>query len=343
MGARFRRFKRRLQEATSLAHEPSSDSPAAPSSPSSVTKKGSSAGSKSRKVKLKLSTLLVKGFEQTRKTLRTLLRKPLNRRQKRILYATALGIIIFSLLAVVIGKPLLAFVSDPSILKSWAERDPLIASLAFLGLMVIQIVIAFIPGEPLQLAAGYSFGLVWGTVLCVLGALIGSSIVFLLVKRFGLKLLHVFFSDDDLKAFVFFNDPKRRNALTFILMFIPGTPKDLFTYMLPLTPMNLSTWLFISIPARMLGIVGSTLIGSQFAANNHLVAIGISIVAVICSVAGILYYKNLVQEQERKRLLASEETLKRAAAAARATMAPNTYPTPKNDSPAEKTGESKSS
>ena len=44
----------------------------------------------------------------------------------------------------------------------------------------------------------------------------------------------------------FLNTVQKRDALMFLLMFIPGTPKDLLSYFVPLTDMPLRTWLFIT-------------------------------------------------------------------------------------------------
>lgn len=58
---------------------------------------------------------------------------------------------------------------------------------------VLQVLVAIIPGEPLEIAGGYAFGAVWGTVLCLLGAFLGSAAVFAVVRKWGVPLVEVFF------------------------------------------------------------------------------------------------------------------------------------------------------
>ena len=41
--------------------------------------------------------------------------------------------------------------------------------LAYIGITAFQVVIALVPGEPVEFVAGYAFGPVWGTVLCIIG------------------------------------------------------------------------------------------------------------------------------------------------------------------------------
>ena len=65
-----------------------------------------------------------------------------------------------------------------------------------MGMMTLQIVVAFIPGEPLEIAAGYAFGAWQGTVLCLLGAAGGSIGVFLLVRTLGVRAVELFVRND---------------------------------------------------------------------------------------------------------------------------------------------------
>lgn len=48
---------------------------------------------------------------------------------------------------------------------------------------MLQVVVAMIPGEPVEILAGLLYGPLWGTLSCMLGILIGSLIVYFLVRR----------------------------------------------------------------------------------------------------------------------------------------------------------------
>ena len=95
---------------------------------------------------------------------------------------SAAGIALFLLLSLAIfwfvGKPFLAFVSEPEKFRLWVDGHGIWGRLAFLGMMLLQVFVAIIPGEPLEIGAGYAFGAVEGTILCILGAGIGSALVF---------------------------------------------------------------------------------------------------------------------------------------------------------------------
>ena len=58
-----------------------------------------------------------------------------------------------------------------------------------LGLQVLQILIAFIPGEFVESGMGFAFGAPIGALLCYIGLAIGEALVFILIRRFGTRAL----------------------------------------------------------------------------------------------------------------------------------------------------------
>ncbi|AMP20546.1 hypothetical protein AZF37_04605 [endosymbiont 'TC1' of Trimyema compressum] len=53
------------------------------------------------------------------------------------------------------------------------------------GLQALQIVVAFIPGEITQIAAGYLFGTVQGSLISLVGLFIGAAITFYIARILG--------------------------------------------------------------------------------------------------------------------------------------------------------------
>lgn len=58
------------------------------------------------------------------------------------------------------------------------------APLIFLGVYVVGTIL-MVPGSPFTLAAGMSFGLIWGTILSVLASMITITVCFLLAREFA--------------------------------------------------------------------------------------------------------------------------------------------------------------
>ena len=182
-------------------------------------------------------------------------------RSKKIVSASV--IVAFILFCAVvgwfIGRPLIQFVGEPEKFRNWVQISGIWGMVAFVGMTVFQVIIAFVPGEPLEIGAGYAFGAVWGTVLCIIGITIGSLIVFWLVRTFGVKLLEVFFTYEKIKSLKFLQNEKRLALITFFLFFLPGTPKDLLTYFVGLTKIDFKGFLFIVAVARIPSVITESL------------------------------------------------------------------------------------
>ena len=72
-------------------------------------------------------------------------------------------------------------------------------------IQILQVVVAFIPGEFVELASGIMFGPVLGLVLCLIGLNIGTIIIFGLVKLLGKPFVDENVSDHNQK-FLFLNN-----------------------------------------------------------------------------------------------------------------------------------------
>lgn len=162
--------------------------------------------------------------------------------------------------------------------------------LVLLGLQILQIFIALIPGELLESAAGFAFGPWLGTAICYTGLVIGSSMVFLLTRKFGVRLVEVFISREKINQLRFINTETKRNGLIFLLFFIPGTPKDLFTYFVGLTDMKLGTFLAISLIARIPSVLSSTFGGHLLGEGNYIGAVILYGVTGAVSLIGMASY-----------------------------------------------------
>ena len=223
-------------------------------------------------------------------TCKTIARKGPTPRQRRLTLLAFASFSIGMLFCAFMAWLIASIARDPSGFALLLEEHFVLATVSYALVNTLQVFAAFIPGEPLELVAGYLFG-TWGGLLVVsAGLALGEALVFVLVKRYGTRLVHLFVSQEKLDELSFFHNTKRLNVVVFLLMFIPGTPKDLVTYIVGLTPMRLSTWMAICVPARVLSIVASTVVGAQVAQDNWQLALAIFGVTCVVSVGGLLYY-----------------------------------------------------
>lgn len=214
-------------------------------------------------------------------------------KKKIYLFAIIVALIFIGAVGYLVGKPMVEFVREPERFRAWVDSSGFASRVIFVGMVVFQLIIALIPGEPLEMGAGYAFGAVEGTILCIIGCVIGSALVFLFVRRFGVKLVEVFFPREKIRSLRFLQDSRRLNLLTFIVFFIPGTPKDLLSYFIGLTDMKLGTWLLITAVARIPSIVTSTVTGDALGLKDYQFALIAFGVTLALSLAGILVYRRL--------------------------------------------------
>lgn len=169
-----------------------------------------------------------------------------------------------------------------------------------IGLQVLQVFVALIPGEVVEIGLGFAYGWFGGTLVCLIGVAIGSMLIFLLVKKFGIRLVEIFVSVDKINELKFINNEHKLHRLTFILYFIPGTPKDLITYFIGLTRMTLSEFLTITIFARIPTVVSST-VGGNLIGNGHYVkAVVLFVVTAVVSLIGLKLYNIIMQKVKKK-------------------------------------------
>ena len=172
--------------------------------------------------------------------------------------------------------------------------------LILLGLQFLQIVVAFIPGEVVQIAAGMLYGPWLGALIILMGCVVFSAFIFALVHKLGAPFVQSMVPTKYLEKFRAFEKTGKLNIVVFILFLIPGLPKDTFTYLVPLTDMNMRTFLLLSNIGRIPGILVSTyaadgLIDGRFAESAVLFA-----VAAVIAVLGIVFQKRIMKFLEKR-------------------------------------------
>lgn len=193
----------------------------------------------------------------------------IKKRQKMfgIISIVVIVVLIFGL-GYLIGKPLMETLRNKESFRSWIEAQGFLKYLIMTGLMILQIIIAVIPGGPIEVAAGYAFGPWVGTFVCVLGSVLGSALVFWLARRFGMKLVRIFVPEDKLSNMKLLQSKGRLNTALFIVFLVPGMPKDILTYLAGLTPVSMSNFLILTTLARLPAILLSAMGGHSLGRRN---------------------------------------------------------------------------
>lgn len=190
-----------------------------------------------------------------------------------------------------VGKKIAFFIRDADGFREWLDGFGAGSVVVFILLRVVQTVLKLIPGEALEIAAGCAFG-VWGGLLwCLVGSVIGSLIIIFLGKKYGMKIVGLFVSPKKMQSVSFLKDKKRLNFVFFLLYFIPGTPKDMFTWLVCLTDENVFWFLLITSVARIPSIVTSTWCGHELVNENYLLSVLILAVTIVLGIIGGIVFK----------------------------------------------------
>lgn len=192
--------------------------------------------------------------------------------------------------------------------EAWVESLGVLGVVVMLFIQVLQIVVAFIPGEVVQVLAGVLYGTFGGLALCLFGCVLASACVFVVIRKFGREFVVKLFGEEQLQRFDFLNDSSKLETLVFILFLIPGLPKDTLTYIVPLTSIKLRNFLVLSTIGRIPGMIASTLIGSSITDANWPLIISVFSVVMVIGLLGIWKKDQLLDWAKRRGGVLKDET-----------------------------------
>lgn len=206
-------------------------------------------------------------------------------KHKRILAYIKFAILLF----VLIGVPVILYLKFGADVFSKDAAYTLIAYLranrrfAFILIILIQmiqVIICILPGQPIQFASSYMFGVIPALCLSLIGAVIGTTITFYLSKLLGRDMVNLIFDKDKVDDYHRKLNSGKGLALAGLIYLIPGVPKDLVSYVAGISEMKFRPFILVSSIARIPGMLGSLLFGSFVESGNY-VAIGILVLVII--------------------------------------------------------------
>lgn len=214
------------------------------------------------------------------------------------------------LLLIIIGAPVYLYINYrdtllnpewlaalPDLLRQYSWRSALV----LMGLQILQVIICVVPGQPIQIAASYLFGVFRGYLISITGAVIGATIAFYLAKLLGKDALELFFDKDKIEDYQRKLNSGRGLLAVLIIYLIPGLPKDLVGYVAGISDMNIRSFLIVSTIGRTPPMLGSLLFG-HFASSRNYTAI-----AVLAAITLIILVICFIKRKELVALLDSLE------------------------------------
>lgn len=180
------------------------------------------------------------------------------------------------------------FLADPVALRAWVAGFGIWAPVVFIALQALQVIVAPIPGQVTVLLGGYLFGAVAGTIYSLIGATIGSAVVFWLSRRYGRRYVERVLTPSVLAQFDGFT---RDNALPaiFLAFLIPGIPDDVLCFVAGLTDIRLWKLVAVSFVGRIPSFVLVSVIGVELFHANLLTALALTVGFVALAVVTYRY------------------------------------------------------
>ena len=117
-----------------------------------------------------------------------------------------------------------------------------------------------------------------------------TTFIVVITRKFGEKLINNVWDEKKIKKIKnskVFKNAKKIEILMIILFLIPGTPKDLLTYIGAILPINPIKFILISTFVRFPSVISSTLAGANIASGNFKSMIIVYVVTIIITALAI--------------------------------------------------------
>ena len=227
----------------------------------------------------------------------------MNREKKRDLWIYGSILVVFIILLVFLtvkfAPQVTHLIKKPDRFRSLLTSYGPVSVFVFIFFQFIQVIIAAIPGELVQLAGGFVYGTFWGTVYSMVGILLGSFCAFFIARLVGYKVVKLLVSPKDLEKFDFLIESPKSEIIMFLLFLIPGIPKDILVYIAGFTPIKPAKFFTVFTAARFPSMLVASFIGANIQERDYLPVIVVSVIACICFVIGYLYKEKIIERLHR--------------------------------------------
>ncbi|NTV88816.1 MAG: TVP38/TMEM64 family protein [Clostridiales bacterium] len=197
------------------------------------------------------------------------------------------------------GPYIIQLAKEPQLLKERLNSYGPVGVLIFIAIQTFQVIVAIIPGEVVQIAGGYIYGAIPGTIYSLIGIAAGSVMVFYIARFLGYSLVKSLVPPETLNKFNFLMNSNKTEIIMFILFLIPGLPKDFLTYIAGVTPIKPLRFFAVIIIGRLPGLFGSSYIGYYAQKGNYTIMIILSAAALVVFVAGLLNKDRIISHLHR--------------------------------------------
>lgn len=194
-----------------------------------------------------------------------------------------------------------ALFKDPESIKTYIIGFGRLSGLAYFIIHLLQVVVFFLPGEVIEIAGGYIFGIYFGSVLSIFGILAGSFIAYTLGNFFGARLILKIIPKSSIEYFLNNFGNKSVNLAIFIVYLIPGMPKDALAYICGISGIERRDFITYSTLGRIPCIVISSYFGERLGSGDYKMVITITVIMTVIFLVGMIKGDNIIRKITKKR------------------------------------------
>jgi len=184
------------------------------------------------------------------------------------------------------------FVSRKKLIHFVNSFGPLSVAI-FIGLQIVQVLVAPIPGEITGFVGGYLYGPVLGSLYSTIGLTLGSWFAFLLARWLGLPFVEKIIKPQVIQKYDHFME-HRGIPITFILFLIPGFHKDALSYIIGLSHMRSTTFLILCTAGRLLGTIMLSVSGHYARNDQNTAMLAILGISALVTLAAWYYHDDIL-------------------------------------------------
>jgi len=202
---------------------------------------------------------------------------------------------------------LYGFFTDRAKLISFLDSFGPLSVVIFIGIQVLQVLFAPIPGEVTGFIGGYVYGMLPGTLYSTIGLTIGSWLAFALSRTLGMTFVERIISPKIIGQYD--HIMKHRGTwVAFLLFLIPGFPKDALCYVLGLSHIRIKTFLIITTIGRLLGTAMLSAQGSCIRNNQGTTFLIVMAVSLVIFIVGYFLGRKWFRKFHRHHAAARPES-----------------------------------
>ena len=155
-------------------------------------------------------------------------------------------------------------------------------------LAMLQVVCTFLPAEPVQVLAGFTFGFPVGLLLCVIGVLLGNTLIYMLQSIFGDRLRGFFIKKLNLDLEKIARSSKAV-LIIFILYFLPAIPYGMICFLAASLGMSCRRYITITALGALPSVCIGVGLGYMTIASHWIVSV--CTFAMLILLVGVMFYK----------------------------------------------------